>query len=504
MVITVDQTVPHSRLRPARIEYCVVIPDPSRSRVLLLPEGDEWTLPRWEERTNDTVTPRSTHWEWHDPSSVDRALRERFNLDVPTLRCLYVSHVRTNPINDQGYSRFVYETEPAPTDWTPPAGAQWFGPDDLSGDSQAPENRGVHGPTSLPPPPPWYMPGWSAQAIEWIDTQCSRLGLTATGSPVKIRSRERSCEIAVPTTTGWVRFKAVPPIHGHEPALTDFLAKTFPGQVPQVLARDDVRRWMLSVESGGAALDELTEVEWFAAALRRYAEMQIACIPRVGELHALGVPSRPVGELPRKLDDLLAALGKDSGTWPERPLTDTFGWPVHPLTETERDQLHALAPSLTACCAELAQSRLIPDTLDHGNLWPEYVTPTRIGLVISDWSDSRIGHPFFSPWPFLLAEYVPFSEDRRRVRDAYLAPWTRFAPKKDLDRLFDLAQRCYPLDYAVRYHHDFLPAMSSPWEKQDILLHALRVLIIQEYEHERTSRWYALFGSSADRWSGAV
>ena len=93
----------------------------------------------------------------------------------------------------------------------------------------------------------------------------------------------------------------------------------------------------------------------------------------------------------------------------------------------------------------------------HGNL----VMAGRT-YIFDHWSDTVIGHPFFSCCRFL--DYVPDDphprrglsreERRRRIADAYLEPWAGLLGGADLKRALVLARRLNPVYVAIRRYLD--------------------------------------------------
>ena len=82
-----------------------------------------------------------------------------------------------------------------------------------------------------------------------------------------------------------------------------------------------------------------------------------------------------------------------------------------------------------------------------------------------DWSDTVVAHPFFSGNRFIDYLDPPEGEDRydwrfahpddherRRIRDAYLEPWTAYAPPEELRETFALARRLNRLYQATRWY----------------------------------------------------
>ena len=63
------------------------------------------------------------------------------------------------------------------------------------------------------------------------------------------------------------------------------------------------------------------------------------------------------------------------------------------------------------------------------------------------------------------------------MRAAYLGPWERFAPRAELERLFDLALLLAPMHHALIYHRSILPAMEHGWEMERMLPYYLRLIL---------------------------
>ena len=84
----------------------------------------------------------------------------------------------------------------------------------------------------------WAMPGWRPRAEAWINEQLGRIGVRLAGPITTRKIWPISCVLRLPTSAGNFYFKAVPPLFGREPALTDALARRHPGQGPEVVALD--------------------------------------------------------------------------------------------------------------------------------------------------------------------------------------------------------------------------------------------------------------------------
>ena len=169
-----------------------------------------------------------------------------------------------------------------------------------------------------------------------------------------------------------------------EPALTALLAGRWPDSIPAVLAADGLR--MLTADAGPSVRDRPEGVAW-EEIVASYAELQIALAPALDELLALGVPdSRP----------------------------ETLGHPIEgpvPLT-------------------------LIHEEVHDGNVHLRGGRP-----VFIDWAEASVSHPFAGMTNTLRmvswrAGWEPGGSEVLRVRDAYLEPWTRYAPIDELRAIF--------------------------------------------------------------------
>jgi hypothetical protein len=152
----------------------------------------------------------------------------------------------------------------------------------------------------------------------------------------------------------------------------------------------------------------------------------------------------------------------------------------HPdgLTEEEFARARATLPQLQAICVELASCG-IPPAIQHDDLGPGNVLLGKDGrYVIFDWSDCSVAHP-------LLSIYIPLRWSRflldfdepalGRLRDAYLAPWTMYAPMACLLAAFPLACRLAKLSRALTWHSG-VAAMEpdARWEYADSVPYFLR------------------------------
>ncbi len=379
----------------------VILPDPTAPRLLLLPDGDGWSLPQLTDPQRNAMY----------VAYVRRELQSRWAVEATVLRWALFEEDRTAPARQA----VVLVLENHSSDWAAPPGARWVGPEDLTGLTFAiPAHQEViatylrEEATGVIPAEraPWARRGWLSGALRWIERQLAALALTPQGPIEQLRLWSISCLLRVPTDAGDLYFKAVPPLFATEPRITAGLAARYPGHLPQVLASDLDRGWMLLRDfGGGQALEELPLAEW-EATLRLWGWIQRSWVDQTDALLALGCQDFRLEILAARVDDLRA---------------DLPGLPD--LTATERAQLQAVAPRLPTLCAELAAYAL-PATLTHGDFHAGNILRDGDRTLIYDWTDASVAHPFLDM--ATIVEWMPGEtqpDARARLWTAYLTAW---------------------------------------------------------------------------------
>jgi hypothetical protein len=379
----------------------------------------------------------------------------------------------------------AFELEPQVSHWSPPHDTRWIASTDLAAMALTPTALSdllgpwfLEGQTDFTPVtrPAWERPGWYADAARWIETECAHLGYVPSGPVEQEKAAwSLSCILKVPTSNGVLYFKvddAKPP---SEPAIIDRLAQRWPSNVPDIIAADHDRRWMLMRDFGKCSLDGQPIGRWNTAN-HTFATIQVACTEDLAPWLLLGCPDLRIPVLATHMDRL---LDDDDALRINAP---------GGLTMSETTRLRDSLPRLHDLWNDLAAipipTSIVQQDFRHGNL-----VMRGESYVFYDWRDTVISHPFFACCRFLdFLQYrplprcgLPVNECAQSITNAYLQPWTHILGLADLKRAFELARRLNPIYLAIRWYLDgpyFESTSSWSHKMQDALASDLRRWLI--------------------------
>ena len=301
--------------------------------------------------------------------------------------------------------------------------------------------------TDQEPVIPWTQPGWFEQASVWVHLELERQGIEVSGTIEQPHSRPWSTVLRVPTSEGAIYFKADSPVDPNEPVLIQSLVRWRPDVVPEPLAVDTERGWLLMRDAGQMLRNTIRptqDIRPWLPVLPIYTELQVEMAQRVPELLTLGVPDRRLSVLPGLYEPLLADVDV---LRIDQPLG---------LTSEQYRRLLDLSPRVAELCEELA-THTIAETLNHGDLTDANVFVRDGRLIFLDWDDSCVSHPFYSLRTVLVSAEISLgleenSPELQPLRDAYLEPWTRYESREDLLTALDLASRLASINDALTWH----------------------------------------------------
>jgi hypothetical protein len=300
----------------------------------------------------------------------------------------------------------------------------------------------------------WNTATFRDAALAWVDAELSAHGLRRIGEPDE-RVRNWSAVYAVPTEAGRVWFKAEGPGQAFEVALYPLLQDITPDRVLHPLAVDLDRHWLL-LPDGGLTLreaigsDARAIVDAMVGFVSEYATLQLELMARVDDLLAIDVPDHRPATMPKRFDEALTCarpyvdrIQREGQESPGRWITGEVRTADEVVAAYE--QVVAHRERFVEQCAVLADSP-VPASIQHDDLHDGNVFATEPGVPrrFFDWGDAVVAHPFGTMLITvrILCELTGAGHDDepvRRVRDAYLEPFTSYADQETLLTLLSTA-----------------------------------------------------------------
>src|SRR5687768_559380 len=295
----------------------------------------------------------------------------------------------------------------------------------------------------------WEEPDWLKQAHNWIRTETAHRDIKLTGAIKQSHIYPWSTVMRVPTSGGTLFFKASAQDVAPEAALTQALSRWYPNNIPELVAVDTTRGWMLMRDAGEplrVSIRSTGDLKPWERVILLYSALQVRLVEHVPELVEMGLPDWRLATLPTRYNKLLEdtgglALALDGG-----------------LSSTEFRRLQELAPRFEQICKDLS-SFGISETLNHGDFHDGNVLLRNGRITLFDWGDGNLTHPFMSLRTFFVSienslklDDYAFTPEMAALLDLYLEPWQRFASKKDLLAAFALSRCVASIVKALAWH----------------------------------------------------
>lgn len=296
----------------------------------------------------------------------------------------------------------------------------------------------------------WHDPVWQKQAHGWIRTKAQQNSIQLTGEIEQPHAYAWSTVMRVPSNEGTLFFKATAPETIYEIALTKMMAGWFPDCMPDLVAVDTARGWMLMRDGGEqlrASIRPTQDVKPWDPVIARYAELQIGLAGHVDEILALGIPDYRLVVLP--------ALYKQLLTDKESLMIDQ----EKGLTSADVHQLQNLTPRFEQICADLAAYG-IPESINHGDFHDGNVLLKNGRITFFDWGDADVTHPFVSLRTFFVSmeislkldDWAPPTPEMTALLNRYLKLWERFGNKERLLAAYNLSRPAASIVKALAWH----------------------------------------------------
>jgi hypothetical protein len=378
--------------------FYILMPSPDRRSVLAVGTGRRARLP-------------SVDGKGRRLADILAALARSRDIRAPFLRM-------AGRADADGRTSYLCELDAPATSWEPRAPGYWLALRDVDPARLAPGlTEGItswleeqHGAPIPPQRAPWARPGWLDEVHAWASQR-----FAVRSGPHLVRQWPLSSVQRIETDEGPLYLKAAFALFHHEPVVTDALCQRHPGLVPEIVAVERKRGWLLMRELPEAQVADHRFASWLET-VRTLAGIQQDWTDRGAQLAALGAPDRSVERLRLELPHLA-----------ER----------YPTVSRALPRLERLCDALAA--TELDQ------TLVHGDFHPGNAVSGANGIVIFDWSDACL-----APACFDLATFLRWTRSAKR-RDGLVAAYADCWETSDIRRLWSLAAPLAHLHHAVSY-----------------------------------------------------
>lgn len=296
----------------------------------------------------------------------------------------------------------------------------------------------------------WHDPDWQEQAHDWIRAEAERNSIQLLGEIEQPHVYAWSTVMRVSSSEGMLFFKATAEETVYESALTQKLAEWFPDCMPELIAVDTRRGWMLMRDGGEqlrASIRPTQDIQPWEPVITRYAEVQIGLAERVTEILSLGIPDHRQAALPALYSRLLTdeaslMIDQEKG-----------------LSSSEWQELQEKARRFEQICIDLAAFG-IPDSLNHGDFHDGNILLKNGRITFFDWGDASLAHPFVSLRTFFVSieialkldDYAPPTPGMLDLLDRYLEPWQKFASREKLLKAYSLSKPVASIVKVLQWH----------------------------------------------------
>jgi aminoglycoside phosphotransferase (APT) family kinase protein len=415
------------------------VPTPTRQLCALLDDGhvltdDSGRLPAFEtERRLWGLVPRAA------AAGDDMAV-----LVAPQLQ------VQTDPV--VLLSVFAPRGERAPGRWVP---IGQLAEDAAVIDALLEVDAVARGGAKAPPRrPDWFRTTWYDEVEAWVDRVLTD-GRRRTGPARARKVWSMSAVVEAPCDSGPVWLKASAAHFQAEPALTRLVSGLAPEHAPRVIATDPERGWLLTENIPGADEDAAPTGVGPQTA-RAAVAIQLRSLEQRAAVDATGVPLRDLGRTAAALDEILDD-GIELGQLTSAELADA---------RAARRDAHALLERLASVG--------VPDTLVHGDLHTGNVAYDEGSLVLYDWSDACVSHPFLDA--VQLGLRLP-DDERAATERAFADAWRTSYPGLDTRLALELAVKANTLFQLVTFEQIYrAQEAASYWEMRGVVARWLREL----------------------------
>lgn len=307
---------------------------------------------------------------------------------------------------------------------------------------------------------------------EWAKNYLKSIGIHYEGEFTVVRIMPWSSVYRINTHKGSIYLKKMAEPFKIEARLIYHLSQHFSKYVPQIIAYDETLLCFLMWDVGLPLREHLKQnydISLACSALSQYAIIQEHESNDLKTLFQLGVPDWRLKNMP----DLYLGLLQHKNI-----LLDDG------LSSSELSRLQSLHPVIISLCQELASYRL-PESIEHGDFQDNNILLNHEHLIIHDWGDAVVTHPFFSLISFLKSaennhQLKKESHIYHTLQNAYLKPWITLFGHEPVLKALLVAWRLSYIKFVLNFFRVALcPGMTGLGRYQGTIAESLRKFLSQ-------------------------
>tara|TARA_R110002126_G_scaffold239409_1_gene382631 strand:+ start:57002 stop:57943 length:942 start_codon:yes stop_codon:yes gene_type:complete len=305
-------------------------------------------------------------------------------------------------------------------------------------------------------------------SFTWAKDILSARNIKIHGEFEPVRLMPWSNVYRVKTQCGFIFLKVVTPPFDIELKLLPYLTEHFPEAVPYVIASSR-EYFSLLMQDAGTPLRPVMQKNYqlnlAIQTLKTYANIQQQLSHKIDLLLRLGVPDWRLNTLPSHFVSLLEkeAFLKNDG-----------------LSSSDITKLHALNNQIHTLCDRIL-SYAIPETIEHGDMHDNNILiNSQNRLIIHDWGDTVLTHPFFSLCGFLhsAVKQHHIRQERAHLEQAYCNMWLQHETKEKLQSVLSLINQLREIKFVLSFSRIAeCPGMHDLGEYKGTIANALKAFI---------------------------
>jgi hypothetical protein len=282
--------------------------------------------------------------------------------------------------------------------------------------------------------------------LAWVIQELEEHAILRLGEFEPVRLMPWSRVYRCLTNKGYVFFKHTPHASFDEGKLIQNLESRFKGAVPTVIATHSLFCCFLMWDAGETLRTVFTRNPY-----------DIALVMPI-----LGVYAKIQKGLTRDAQTLL-----DQGVmdWRSMPLLEQYenllmGSDFLKDIGLQQKEIQALvsARSYFKEHLEILDRFYIPPTLEHGDFQDNNILFKEGNLIVSDWGDAVIAHPFFSLSTFIKSAVRHHKIDETpevltTIEDFYLDHWADAASKNELRKAYECVKILGDIRWVISFYH---------------------------------------------------